>query len=185
MQDGSSSCYLLVMHGAPPSDFPREDLREYFQLHSMAESSPGALPAGATERLEALEARMRAWPRTSANDPFHAASLELADALHAQSGRPVVVGFNEFCDPGVEAAVEAAIETGATQVVVLTAMLTRGGEHAEVDIPQALDRARQRHPAVQIEYAWPIPVEATARFLLGAAADVLGAGRPNHPARNP
>jgi sirohydrochlorin cobaltochelatase len=184
MQDEASICYLLVMHGAPPRDFPPEDLQAYFQLHSMAESGSGALPAGARQRLEALEARLRAWPRNSANDPFHAASLELAHALHVQSGRPVMVGFNEFCDPGIEAAVEAAIEGGAARVVVLTPMLTRGGEHAETDIPQALDRARQRHPAVRIDYVWPVPAEATARFLLSTASDMLRASRPNPDARS-
>ena len=33
------------------------------------------------QRYRDLEARMRAWPRTRANDPFHAASTDLAARL--------------------------------------------------------------------------------------------------------
>jgi sirohydrochlorin cobaltochelatase len=161
------------MHGAPPRDFPPHELREFFQLHAMAELGREEPPPPWKARLDELSRRVRAWPRTATNDPFHAATLELAEAIEAQSGCPAYVGFNEFCDPGIEAAVEAAIASGASRVVVLTPMLTRGGEHAEVDIPCALERIRQRHPRLALEYAWPFPVDSVARFLLrGAEAPV-------------
>jgi hypothetical protein len=32
---------------------------------------------------------------------------------------------------------------------------TWGGEHAEQDMPEALDRARKRHPKEKIIYVWP------------------------------
>jgi sirohydrochlorin cobaltochelatase len=163
--------YVLAMHGAPPTDFPRQELKEYFQLHSMAEGSHEELPPKLQARMEELSARMRGWPRTSANDPFHSASHQLGEAVQAQSGCPVHVGFNEFCDPDIETAIQAAIAGGATRVIVLTPMLTRGGEHAERDIPLALERARRSHPHVELEYAWPYPVDAIARFLLSAAED--------------
>jgi len=83
----------------------------------------------------------------------------------------VHVGFNEFCDPDIAAAVEGAITAGAVRVIVITPMLTRGGEHAESDIPRTLARLRQRHPHVVVEYAWPFPVDSIARFLLRAAGE--------------
>src|SRR4051812_30373449 len=51
------------------------------------------------QRRAEIGAKMRAWPRTAANDPFFAGSQELADHLSQASGCQVVVGFNEFCDP--------------------------------------------------------------------------------------
>ncbi|MCJ7512143.1 MAG: hypothetical protein MUO23_04150 [Anaerolineales bacterium] len=39
--------------------------------------------------LRHLEGRLRAWPRTPANDRFFAASQQLAQAMHELAGRPV------------------------------------------------------------------------------------------------
>ena len=64
---------VLVMHGAIPRDFPREELREYFQLHEQVEHGRGSDELRA--RYEALERRLRGWPRTAENDPFDAGSL--------------------------------------------------------------------------------------------------------------
>jgi len=44
-------------------------------------------------------------------------------------------------------------------------MLTRGGGHAEEDIPAAIDRARARFPGVPFVYAWPHDTVDVARFL--------------------
>jgi sirohydrochlorin cobaltochelatase len=44
-------------------------------------------------------------------------------------------------------------------------MMTRGGEHAERDIPAAIDRAQNRHPAVAFQYIWPFDAAQIARFL--------------------
>jgi len=174
MTDRETMAYVLVMHGAPPSDFPPNELREFFQLHTLAEVGRDELPPQLKSRLEELGARLRDWPRTPTNDPFHAASYALADAIQKESGRPVHVGFNEFCDPDVEAAVEEAIVAGAARVIVLTPMLTRGGAHAESDIPRALGSVRLHHPHVVVEYAWPFPVDSIARFLLHAGGEALG-----------
>jgi sirohydrochlorin cobaltochelatase len=173
MIDQNATTYVLAMHGAPPRDFPPPELSEFFQLHAMAEVGRAALPQPVKDRMEELGVRMRAWPRTPTNDPFHAASYELAAAIQRESGRLVEVGFNEFCDPDVEAAVERAIAGGAARVIVLTPMLTRGGDHAESDIPRTLERVRQRHLNVAVDYAWPFPVDAIARFLLHAGSGAL------------
>jgi sirohydrochlorin ferrochelatase len=46
-------------------------------------------------------------------------------------------------------------------------MMTRGGEHSEVDIPAAIARAQGRHPTTPIRYAWPFEAREVAQFLAG------------------
>jgi sirohydrochlorin cobaltochelatase len=178
---------VLGMHGTPPSDFPRAEMAEFFgghhEEHDHASHDGHGHPhgehngQGATpeddetrrqrrrQRRAELDAKMRAWPRTPANDPFFAGSLELAEYLSQASGHKVVVGFNEFCNPTIDTAIDQAVEQGADQVVVITPMMTRGGEHSEADIPGAVQRAQARHPAVRMSYAWPFEITAVAQFL--------------------
>jgi sirohydrochlorin cobaltochelatase len=158
---------LLAMHGSPPRDFPRPEAAEFFRLHAQIEQGapPGANLKEVEARYAALEARMRAWPRTPENDPFHAASLALGEQLSQITGDTVVVGFNEFCAPTLDEACDMAIAQGADQVIFITPMMTRGGEHAEQDIPQVVKRAEQRHPTKRFRYAWPFEVSDVARFL--------------------
>lgn len=166
-----STIILLAMHGAPPNDFSQPELAEFFGLHMQLEHIPlRAIQASPQlmekqHRHDALHARLRAWPRTPHNDPFHAASLSMAGELSTAAGCPVKVGFNEFCGPSLDEALDAAVAEGATQVVVLTPMMTRGGEHAEQDIPAAIEQARQRHPQVAFVYAWPFEPLQVAQFL--------------------
>ena len=105
------------------------------------------------------------WPRNAGNDPFWVASLDLAERLSRAAGQPVIVGFNEFCAPSLDEALDQAAARGPVQVRVVTPMMTRGGEHAESDIPAAVEAARGRHPGVAFVYTWPFPVSEVARFL--------------------
>ncbi len=164
MAGPNSTAVVLAMHGVPPRDFPPAELAEFFRLHSQIGHPAKGGDAIQTRQAE-LEKRLRAWPRTPENDPFHAASLNLARALEVETGMRVVVAFNEFCDPDVDEGLHQAVKLGVQQVVVITPMLTPGGEHAEVDIPAAIERARQANPGVSFVYVWPIPLEATAGFL--------------------
>ena len=50
--------------------------------------------------------------------------------------------------------------------------MTRGGEHSELDIPAAVQRAQTRHPDLPILYVWPFDTGVVARFL---AAQIAGA----------
>lgn len=105
------------------------------------------------------------WPRDEANDPFFAASHQLADALQQSTGLDVIVGFNEFCSPDLGEALDQAVAQGGQRVLVVTPMMTPGGEHAEIDIPAAIDAARRRHRQVDFRYAWPFETEDVAAFL--------------------
>lgn len=180
-----STTIVLAMHGAPPADFPGDELAEFFGLHMRLEHGrPGAeQPSGLAARYAALEEKMRNWPRTPQNDPFHAASLELAQRLEEATGTQVLAGFNEFCAPTLDAALDEAAASGAERVVVVTPMMTRGGEHSERDIPAAVERARSRHAAAQFVYVWPFDPADIAHFLAGQIERHLGGGRQAHSAR--
>jgi sirohydrochlorin cobaltochelatase len=163
---------VLAAHGAPPTDFPPGDQAEYFGLHHQLDH------AGETDRhrwlprFEELDQRMRSWPRTPANDPFWAASMELGAALEQVIGVRVLVGFNEFCAPSLDEALDDAASFGPDVVKIATPMLTRGGEHAERDIPAAIARATQRHPTVRFAYAWPYRVTDVAGFMASRLAEL-------------
>jgi sirohydrochlorin cobaltochelatase len=156
---------VLAMHGTPPKDFPRRELGEFFGLHARMETATAIERERLQQRHEELEARMRAWPRTTENDPFNAASHEIAEHLSQATGLNVIVGFNEFCAPSLDEALDLASEPGANRVIVTTLMMTRGGEHAENEIPDAIEQARRRHPGVSFDYAWPFDPAKVARFL--------------------
>ena len=162
---------VLAMHGSPPKDFPRHELAEFFGLEARlgaegVEHGTSARGLDPLRRRHAeLDARMRAWPRTAGNDPFFAASRILAAELARVTGHEVVLGFNEFCAPDLDEALEQAVAARPDRVVVVTAMMTPGGEHAEAEIPLAISRARERHPGLEMIYAWPFETGAAAGFL--------------------
>lgn len=161
---------VLAMHGAPPKDFPPREMAELFGLHVRLEHAAGPERAGLEQRHAELDARMRAWPRTAQNDPFWAGAQDVAEHLGRATGVDVIVGFNEFCAPTLDEAFDRAAARSAEKVIVITAMMTRGGEHSESDIPAAIDRARGRHPGLSIFYAWPFEAADVAQFLAGQIA---------------
>ena len=156
---------VLAMPGVPPKDFPSEELAEYFGLHSRLEHASGGMPEEAVGRIEEIETRMRSWPRDHENDPFFTASKKLAGKLAKITELDVEFGFNKFCGPSLDEAFDAAVENGAARVVVVTPMLTRGADHAEYGIPEAIKRARGKYPAVEFAYAWPFSSSRVAKFL--------------------
>ena len=155
---------VLAMHGEPPNDFPKDEFARFFALHARLHYAEGG-DADLHRRYADLDAKMRGWPRTAENDPFHAASQQMAKQLRESTGLEVVVGFNEFCGPTVEQAIEDAVARKAENIVVVTPMMTQGGTHAEIQIPATVKQARERHPGVSIRYAWPFDPSEVAQFL--------------------
>jgi sirohydrochlorin cobaltochelatase len=156
---------LLAMHGVPPLDFPSSELGEFFRLHAFAESGLRGVRDFPEQRYGDLEKKIRRWPRTRENDPFFTTSEKLARKLGEETGMEVVPGFIEFCAPDLDDAFREIIGRGATRIIVVTPMMTLGGQHAERDIPEAISRAVKAYPAVRIDYAWPFPLDEIVGFL--------------------
>jgi sirohydrochlorin cobaltochelatase len=168
MNSSSKSVIVLAMHGAPANDFPQDDLGEFFNLHHRWER--GELPSEALRRrCRELERKIRTWPRTAFNDPFFSGSREMAAQLEKTLGQEVILGFNEFCAPSLEEALNQAAEK-SPKVIVVTLMMTRGGDHAEREIPSAIQVARENHPTTLFVYAWPFESKAIAEFLASQIA---------------
>ncbi len=163
---------VLAMHGAPPKQVSQREVVELVGLHQALEHAPAFVRAALERRHRHLDAKIRAWPRTVHNDPFWAGSQELAEQLRSASGLDVIVGFNEFCAPTLDAALDQAAKQ-AEQVIVVTPMMTRGGEHSEIEIPNSVKRAQERHPAVTFQYAWPLDISEVARFLAAQIARLV------------
>ncbi len=158
---------VLAMHGTPAVDFPRNELGELFGLHMRLEQGgmEGPQRDAIARRHGELDRKIREWPRTAENDPFFAASQDLAKRLSSILETRVVAGFNEFCAPSVEQVLEDAAEEGANRIVVVTPMMTTGGGHSERDIPEVIERVRSKHPRTEIVYAWPFEPNKVAEFL--------------------
>jgi sirohydrochlorin cobaltochelatase len=116
---------------------------------------------------------MRKWPRTAQNDPFYAGSQELAANLSRITGLEVIVGFNEFCAPSLVDALNEAVAREPEKIIVVTPMMTRGGEHSEVDIPAAVQKVQAEHPEIPILFVWPFKVSEVANFLAAQIANVI------------
>jgi sirohydrochlorin cobaltochelatase len=170
---------VLIGHGAPATDCPPQLIGELMSLewrggHAHTTSLHG--------RAKELDTTIRDWPRRVDNDPYKQGLERLADAL-----RPLLptglfaVGYNEFCRPTIAEAIGSVIRQGAARVLVMPTMLTPGGVHSELDIPQALEEIRTAHPGVAIEYLWPFDLGEVARLLAGqverAAAGPAVGGR--------
>ncbi|HUW90999.1 MAG TPA: CbiX/SirB N-terminal domain-containing protein [Candidatus Nanopelagicaceae bacterium] len=156
---------ILAMHGMPPNDFPQKETLDYFMLHSRIENMPGPPPSVMQQQYEELDKKMRNWPRTQENDSYYHASNELAEGISKQTGYKVIVGFNEFCSPSLDEAFVAASKDGSEKIIVITPMMTRGGEHSEKDIPEAIERTRKKFPNIQFSYVWPFNISKVAAFL--------------------
>jgi sirohydrochlorin cobaltochelatase len=82
-------------------------------------------------------------------------------------GARLVVAYNEFAAPTLEHAVEALTADGATSIAIVPSMLTPGGVHSEVEIPETIARLRKAHSALTLRYVWPFDLDAVARLLAG------------------
>ncbi len=155
---------VLAMHGSPPKDYPSADLKEFFKLRMMHEVG-GSFPQAMYHKYDKLHTKMRDWPRTADNDSFWNASNKLAEELSRITRKKVVVGFNEFCSPSIDEALENAALTEVDEVIVITPIMTPGGEHSEIDIPESIERVQERNPNVSFRYAWPFELTEVASFL--------------------
>ena len=138
------------MHGLPPSDFPEEQFAEYMGLRAKSRSGDVIVDTESEERHATLEKQIRYWPRTRLNDPFYTASRDIAQQLSTDTHCPVILGFAEFCAPDLDEAFDEAISEGAEQIVVVTPELSHEGAYPDLDVNQAINRAKERYPEIRI-----------------------------------
>jgi sirohydrochlorin cobaltochelatase len=157
---------VIVGHGAPPSDVPRELVTRLKALEGRRRATGSPM----SDEERALDDQIRRWPRTPETDPCVEALA--AEVRHQAPDREVVIAYNEFCAPSLEDAVHALVAGGFRAIDVVPTMFTKGGVHSEVEIPETLEALRESHPGVEIRYAWPFDAGAVARLLL----ETVGAG---------
>ena len=163
---------ILVGHGGLPSDAPGDLVSELKQLEGRrrARGEPEMC-----EREAELDGKLRNWPRTRESDPYKWGLESVLGELRPRlGGRRVVEAYNEFCAPSVEDAIAALVEEGANHITLLTTMFTRGGSHAEFEIPEIVEFSREKYPDVEFHYVWPFDLDRVADFL----ASHVPAARP-------
>ncbi|MBI2155250.1 MAG: hypothetical protein HYU24_16355 [Candidatus Rokubacteria bacterium] len=110
---------VLVGHGAPATDCPPRLVGELMALEWRADGAPEA-----EARAAELDATIRNWPRTLANDPYKAGLERLARVLQPLLPADLfTVAYNEFCRPSVGEAVTQMVGQGATRILVLSTMM--------------------------------------------------------------
>jgi sirohydrochlorin cobaltochelatase len=153
---------ILVGHGAVAKDCPRELVVQLKTLEGRRQASGTAPSAEESE----LERRIRTWPRTPATDPYQAGIQALANSLRSLlHDVRFGVAYLEFCAPTLDAVIAEFIAAGVKEIVTIPSMLTPGGVHSEVDIPEMLAELRGRYPDITLRYAWPVDLNLMARFL--------------------
>jgi sirohydrochlorin cobaltochelatase len=125
-----------------------------------------------------LDKQVREWPRTPETDPYKFGVEEIAKALAPKlGGRKLVAAYNEFCAPSVEDAIDGLVKDGFTRISLISTMYTRGGVHAECEIPGIVIESKKKYPGVAVEYAWPFEPAFIADFLAGQLARALPSPR--------
>ncbi len=124
-----------------------------------------------------VDGKIRSWPRTPETDPYKIGLEAVGRALQERMpGSQVRLAYNEFCAPSLEEAAEAAVKDGARRVTIITTMYTRGGVHAETEIPQITAELQKLHPGVDIRNVWPFSLNAVSDFLAGEVERVANPG---------
>ncbi len=154
---------VLIGHGGTASDIPRPMIAELKRLEGERQARR---ETEMSPREAELDKKVREWPRTPETDPYKFGVEEIAKALEPKlGGRRLVSAYNEFCAPSVEDAIEGLVKEGFTKISLVSTMFTRGGIHAECEIPGIVLASRKKHPGVVIEYAWPFDAGFIADFL--------------------
>tara|TARA_B100000315_G_scaffold260790_1_gene325255 strand:- start:5600 stop:6130 length:531 start_codon:yes stop_codon:yes gene_type:complete len=159
---------ILVGHGGVPTDYPIHMVRKLKQLESQRRATGNHI----TTEEQKLDTQIRQWPRTPKTDPYQAGLESLGAHLKPLLKNSMfALAYNEFCTPTVEEAVISLIAKGRNDLTIISSMLTPGGSHAEIEIPETLKQLRTHHPNIIIRYAWPFDLSQIAKLLASHIQD--------------
>ena len=156
---------VLAMHGSPPIDFPGEEMAFFYGIHLKVEHAPDSVDVETKKLAEAIEEKMKCWPRTEENDPYYTSGMKIGENIQKVTGIETFVGFNEFCNPSIQDALLEALERNPNEIYITTTMVTPGGEHQEVEIPEAINEIAVKYPDVKFVYVWPYNLLSVAEFI--------------------
>lgn len=153
---------ILIGHGGIPKDFSSAKVARLLSLEGIRQRNGTDI----TEEEISLDREIRDWPRTPENEPFHFGTLAIADALRKQMPEiQFFVAYNEFCSPSIETATKNLINDGFNQISFISTMFTRGGIHAEFEIPEIVANLKAEYPNIELKYLWPFDSDLIAKFL--------------------
>lgn len=95
----------------------------------------------------------------------------------ARTTAPVRLAFLERQPPSVVEGVDELVSLGATVIDVFAILLSGGGRHMKVDIPELMTTAAQRHPGVRLSLhphamgVHPLVLAAMAEAVLASVDD--------------
>lgn len=163
---------VLIGHGGTASDTPKAMVGELKRLEGERQARREPVMSAREAELDKI---VREWPRTPATDAYKYGVEDIARELAPRlGGRKLVTAYNEFCAPSVEHAIDLLVRDGFTRISLISTMFTRGGIHAEWEIPGIVIEATKKHPGVVVEYAWPFD----AKFIAGFLAEQLERALP-------
>jgi sirohydrochlorin cobaltochelatase len=153
----------LVGHGGVPRDYPRDRLHRLRGLEARRRSTAATL----SEEEAALDSELRHWPRTPETDAYQAGLQSLAAHLRPRlAPARLELAYNEFCTPSLAEVVRALAAGGTTAILAVPSMLTPGGVHTELEIPERIEGLRGEFPNLDIRYAWPFAPERLASLFV-------------------
>ena len=160
--DNLTKALILVGHGGLPSDIPSEMVEKFMRIHK------GRIKSGSsiTDQELELDGTIRRWNRTEETDPYKFGLDSLASRMKLFLPEHIIqTAYNEFCFPTIEQAVGDLVEKEVSNISVVTTMITRGGSHSEIEIPEEIKALQLKNKETVIQYAWPFDINSFALFL--------------------
>jgi sirohydrochlorin ferrochelatase len=109
--------------------------------------------------------------RAASNDEVRDLA-ERVRALRSPGIDHVEAAFLELSEPSIPDGLERCVALGAGEIIVFPYFLA-AGTHVAVDIPEAVEAFRERHPQVHVRLASHLgAVASMPRTILDAAGDV-------------
>ncbi|WP_026105113.1 sirohydrochlorin chelatase [Halalkalibacterium ligniniphilum] len=94
--------------------------------------------------------------------------------------------FIELAEPSIEQGIEECVKKGATEIAIVPVLLLTAN-HAKLDIPLEIDKAKKNHPDVIFKYGRPFGIEATIIDVLKERLECAGLkkseGQPDYDER--